>query len=249
MTAQTVAARPRVTARPRTRIKFETIIGAILAFITISAAITRYVLSPGTPTDVLNAVIAVTSPLLTLVILIAAVRSLRALLGKQDLSFAGTLDRELDDWLERMQPLVRPKNEFDGEEDRDGATYEMLVHHDFILKKGENLDGRPHVQFLRLPPSFRSGERVLLYVRESMFTRRAEALDEDRTVVAEKVAKDFAAVIAQTFTDLVAVHAYPDSRQADMITLTLKRDLTTADDAHRLMSLLNYATLLYLAVA
>jgi len=231
------------------RVRVETYIGGALALITLIAAIVRYVYSAQTIGDLMTAAISVTAPLLTLVVLVAAIRSLRALLRKPDESFETILARELDDWLARMRPLVRANDEFDGDADDDGGLYEMLVEHDAVLRRGERLSDKRHVWFLRLPNDFRDGDQLRFYLRESMFTRRAIALDEDRGVMTEKLAKDFATTLGQGFQDIVAVHARPERRVHDTITVTLRRDLTTAEDAHRLMSLINYATLLYLAVA
>jgi len=231
------------------RIRAETYLGGALALITLIAAIIRYAASAQTLGDVMTAVISVTAPLLTLVVLIAAIRSLRALLRRPDESFATVFARELDDWQERMRPLIRARNDFDGEEDVDGALYEMLVDHDAILRRGDRIEDRRHVRFLRLPLAFCDGERLTFYLRETMFTRRAAALGEDRGVMTEKLAKDFAVTLGQGFRDIVSVHAHPDRQIHDTITITLRRDLTSAADAHRLMSLIDYATLLYLAVA
>ncbi len=236
-------------AKRPSSVKPETYIGGALALITLVAAVLRYVLSPQSPSDVLTMIISITSPLLTLVVLLAAIRSLRALFEKADDSFGTVLDRELEDWLDRMKPLVRVKNAYTGDGDTDGATYEMIVEQDSILKRGENLDHKRYVDFLKLPDSFAKDQKVLFLLRESMFAHRAEARHQDRTVVTELLAKDFAATIGQGFDDLVAAHAHPDSGIADRVTLTLQHDLTTSADAHRLIHLINYSTLLYLASA
>lgn len=225
----------------------ETWIGGALALITLVSGVIRYAISPQTPTDLLTGIIAVTSPLLTLVVLIAAIRSLRALFGRRGASFDATLERELDEWLERMKPLVSVKDATPGTPE--GAIYEMLTEHDHLLKKGEDLSVMPHVEFLKMPTGFTEGKQIHMLFRESMFRRRAASFQEDPKVTTQKVAKDVAAALGQTFTDLVAVHAHPDAKVQDTVTLTLKRSLTTADDAHRLLHLINYATLLYLAVA
>jgi len=170
----------------------------------------------------------------------------------QDHDFASTLGNELDSWEKRYYPLVfaddngyePDKNGFDA----DGARYRMLTVHRHILRRGEQLTHDSSVIFFDLPPTYNKGDKVLFYLRKSMFKEAALAAHEDPHQEIEKLSKDFANAISSEFSDLVKAHGYPEGA-ADRVTVIFNRDLTTPDDARVLVKLLSYVTILYLAVA
>ncbi len=163
-------------------------------------------------------------------------------------TFESTLDEELEVWSRRNHPLISVENDYEGDGDTDGATYAMLVDHDNILRRAEDLSDAEREIYFTLPNSFRNGDQMIFYMSEKMFQRRAKAMNENVSHVIEKIERDTANAISSEFPEIVKAHGYPrDGR--NKITVSFVRDMKTPADAREVIKLVDYVTTLYLATA
>ncbi|MCL2881703.1 MAG: hypothetical protein FWF45_02245 [Coriobacteriia bacterium] len=231
--------------------KWQTIMGGVMAFLTCSFAVWRFFVSSRTIESLMTNLIAICGTIVSLLVLLVAIKAI--VHNMHDHDFATTLGNELNSWGKQYYPLVfvDEKNRYEPGEngiDTDGARYRMLTEHRHILRRGERPDHDSSVIFFDLPPTYNEGDKVLFYLRKSMFKDVTRANHEDPEQTIAKLSKDFANAISSEFSDFIKAHGYPEGTD-DRVTVIFNRNLHTPDDARLLVKLLSYVTILYLAVA
>ena len=227
--------------------KAELYIGGSIALIAVIAVFVQIALSGFSLSSILDGFVNLAQVIVAAMVLLIAIK--RIVDRRQPAeTFESALTRELSSWEERNKPLISRNGDVNG-----NYRFFMLTDHDNMLKvANEQVKSYKKGLFVELPllGSYRSETTFDFYLNLSTFQERAKAKESTPEDEVNRLAGAVAACICAKFPD--AFIASPEEKKgghAALINVKLKQDFTTPADAYRIIHLLDYVLMLYIAAA
>ena len=220
------------------------LIGGICAALVVLFVCIRIFVLETSADGVFDNLIQLTGTVLSLVVLMSAVRIM--LSTKKTKSFQATLIEGCEEIDKRYGALIVEKT--GGKVNLvNGMTYVIADNVDTIFTaKREEWDTIHYMDKFAFGPNFLQTGRIFYYVNYANMGERAHRLGEDPATTARLLARDIGIAIQRNFSDIVTAHAQEISQEEDRAVVTIfVNSKKTEEDAERILELINYLLFLH----
>ena len=222
------------------------LIGGVCAALIVTFAGIRIFVLNASPDNVLTSLISIAGAVLSVVVLTSAVRIM--LSAKKTRNFESVLIEGCLELDKRYGALIVGKH---GDEVRaanvDGMTYLIADNVDTIFTpRPEEWDAVQYMETFSFSNDFLKTRTIYYYVNHANMTERATRLGDDPETVARLLARDIAVAIQRSFSDILTAHALEITHEEGRAVVTILINSTeTANDAERIVELINYMLFLH----
>ena len=220
------------------------LIGGVCAALAVVFVCIRIFILNASLDGILENLISLTGTVLSLVVLTSAVRIM--LTVKKRKKFQEILIEGCEEIDRRYGALIVEKT---GDKVNlvNGMTYLIADNVDTIFTaKREEWDTIKYMDKFAFGPNFLQTGRIFYYVNYANMGIRANRLGEDAETTARLLARDIGIAIQRNFSDIVTTHAQEITHEDDRAVVTIfvnKKE--TAEDAERILELINYLLFLH----
>lgn len=229
---------------------FDLFCGGMASVIALLITIIKFCYSGRGISELLNFLQEFSGLFVSVLVFFVAAKSILRQMKRRE-TFASVLKEELDLWAERNAPLITRDGKYQKSEEESNNCYYMLTDHDHIFDVGDDFGDlkAQRGRFVELPERYEKENRIIFYLNGGMFADRAKANGTK--------AWDEMGVLMHRIANCISAKFGKDTFEASgrsigvirQVTVRIKRDLNTPEDARAIVKLLDYVMILYLAAA